>query len=108
MALKLNAQQVNTRLETGSPVTIIEALPEMYFRKEHLPGAINLNYDVSDELIRERLPDPNAEIIVYCANGPCKNSDILSERLLQLGYLNTVDFHEGKEGWREAGFSFER
>lgn len=108
MAFKLNAPQVNMLLEMGRPVTLIEALPEKYYRKEHLPGAINLPHDATDAQIRQRLPDRDAEIVVYCASGPCQNSDILSNRLLAMGYLNTVDFHEGKEGWKQADFSFER
>lgn len=107
MAFKLDAQQVNLLLETNRPITLIEALPEKYYRKEHLPGAINLPHDVTDGQIRETLPDQNAEIVVYCANGPCQNSDLLSNRLLAMGYLNTVDFHEGKEGWKQAEFPLE-
>jgi len=83
-----------------------EALPETYYQQKHLPGAINLPHDVSDEVISKVLPAKQAEIIVYCASGPCPNSGILAQRLVHLGYQNVSDFHIGKAGWEEAGYEF--
>ena len=103
----LNAQQVKERLQTQPAPILIEALPAKYFHDRHLPGAINLPHDSNNAEIRRVLPDPDAEVIVYCASAPCQNSGLLARRLEDLGFTQVLDFHEGKEGWERAGFSFE-
>lgn len=56
----------------------------------------------------ETLPDKDAEIVVYCGNAPCKRSDRAAERLLDLGYTQVRDYHEGMDDWMEAGLPMER
>ncbi len=103
MIQRIDANEVGQRLRTSKYVLVLEALPEKFFNQGHLPGAINVPHDVSDKKILEILPDRTAEIITYCANRPCANSEILAERLVALGYNNVVDFYDGKEGWVKSG-----
>lgn len=86
---------------------LVEALPRDYYDREHLPGAINIPHDQVDELAPALLPDKDAAVIVYCANGPCANSGIAAGRLTDLGYTNVADYHLGKEDWYAAGLPFE-
>jgi rhodanese-related sulfurtransferase len=79
----------------------------MYYRKAHLPGAINIPHDRVDELAPRLLPDETAAIVVYCANAPCKNSGIAAARLVELGYRDVRDYHEDKQDWIEAGLPVE-
>lgn len=70
----ITLDELRTKLDGGDPVTLVETLPPMYYRTEHLPGAINIPHDEVDELAPELLPDHDAEIVVYCASGPAQNS----------------------------------
>ena len=79
-----------------------------YFEDAHLPGAINIPHDRVDELAPRLLPDKTARIVVYCASGPCQNSEIATLRLGKLGYTNVADYHEGKAEWLGAGLPVER
>ena len=103
MVEKITLDELQQRLEANPELVLVEALPEQYFRHSHIPGAININHDEVDERAPELLPDRDAEIVVYCASGPCKNSGIASARLAALGYTNVRDYHEGKAEWVEAG-----
>ena len=103
----ITLDRLRARLESGDPVTLVEALPPMYYEREHLPGAINIPHDEVDALAAERLPDRDAEIVVYCASGPCQNSGIAARRLAALGYTNVSDYHEGKAEWIAAGLPVE-
>ena len=49
------------------------------------------------------LPDKGVQILVYCSNGPCRNSGIAADILARLGYRDVRDYHEGKKDWIEAG-----
>jgi rhodanese-related sulfurtransferase len=107
MAPKITLDELRDRLEANPGLVLVEALPEMHYADAHLPGAVNIPHDAVDELAPAVLPDLDAEIVVYCANGPCANSGIASARLLALGYANVSDYHEGKQEWTDAGLPVE-
>lgn len=104
---RISREELKAKLDRGEDVVLVEALPEGYYEDGRLPGAINVPYERVDELARELLPDKGAQIVVYCSNGPCRNSGIASRRLSQLGYENVRDYHEGKQDWIEAGLPTE-
>ncbi|MDP9355496.1 MAG: rhodanese-like domain-containing protein, partial [Chloroflexota bacterium] len=91
----ISREELKRELDRNSPVVIVEALPEPFYRKAHLPGALNIPLDRIDELAPLLLPDKDAQIVVYCANLPCENSEIAARRLMQLGYRNVRDYAEG-------------
>jgi rhodanese-related sulfurtransferase len=83
--------------------TVAEALAEQYFEEEHLPGAVNVPHLAEEELINERLPDKDAPVVTYCASLTCRNSEILAERLVAMGYSDVREYAEGKADWIESG-----
>ena len=103
----ISREQIKAKLDSGEPITLVEALPAQYFTKHHLPGAINIPHDQVSELAADLLPDKDALVVVYCANTECKNSTIARAELEQLGYTNALDYLEGKQDWLEAGFPVE-
>ncbi len=102
MTKTITREQIKEKLDSGEPITIIEALPRQYFEIEHLPGAINIPHDEINTVALEVLPDKNAFIAVYCANADCRNSEIATEALQQLGYSNAFEYVEGKQHWLDA------
>ncbi|WP_435100288.1 rhodanese-like domain-containing protein [Arhodomonas sp. AD133] len=107
MTEKITRDELKTKLDRGDDVTLVEALPARYYRHQHLPGALNIPHDEVRELAADMLPERSAEIVVYCASGPCRNSAIAAEELTRLGYTNVRDYHEGKADWVEAGYPTE-
>ena len=108
MIAQISRDDLKSRLDAGQDLTIVEALPEEYFRQAHLPGALLLPHDQVDELAAALLPDKAATIVVYCASLPCPNSAIAAERLVALGYTAVFEYAEGKQDWIDAGFPVER
>ena len=107
MTPTITLDELRAKLDAREDVILVEALGPLYYEDAHLPGAINIPHDQVDELAPELLPDKDAEVVVYCANGPCKNSGIASRRLLDLGYTDVRDYHEGKAEWIAAGLPTE-
>ncbi len=95
------------RAMTEGTVVVLEALPPMYFDKEHLPGARNLPLDDLDELAPRLVPDKDQAIVTYCSNTACNNSTIAAARLRGLGYRNVRKYPGGKQDWIEAGLPVE-
>lgn len=107
MSRTITLDELRARIEANPALVLVEALGPMYYEDAHLPGAINIPHEQVDELAPALLPDRAAEIVVYCASGPCRNSGIAAGRLAQLGYENVADYHEGKQEWVAAGLPTE-
>jgi len=96
------------RLASATPPTLVEALPEKYYRDGHLPGARHLPDTEVATLADRVLPDTNAAIVVYCASATCQNSHIAAKLLEQRGYTDISVYAGGKQDWSEAGLAFEK
>jgi len=105
---RISRAELKAMLDRDERVTIVEALPEMYYRRAHLPGALNIPAERVNELAPRLLPDKRAEIVVYCANLPCPSSRMAARALIALGYSNVREYAEGKQDWLEAGYPTER
>jgi rhodanese-related sulfurtransferase len=106
MAPKITRHELERLIEKGE-VTLVEALPEQYFDQEHLPSAIQVDYEQLEEQAPERLPDKDAPIVTYCASLTCRNSEIAANKLVALGYTDVREYAEGKADWIEAGLPVE-
>jgi|SRR5438105_11613656 len=107
MTAIIDRHMLQDRLSRANPPLLVEALPEKYFADAHLPSAIHLPHDAVDALAAQRLPERNADIVVYCANRNCQNSHIAARRLAQLGYTSVSVYADGKQDWMEAGLPVE-
>ena len=87
--------------------TLVEALPRQYYDAEHLPGAINIDYQDIESKASALIPDKSSTVVVYCASKDCNNSGIAAETLEQLGYNDVRVYQEGKKDWKEAGLPLE-
>ncbi len=108
MVRKVTLSELKQSRESNPGLVLVEALPESYYRKHHIPCAINIPPGEVDELAPELLPDKDAEIVVYCFDADCRSSEVAGERLQELGYTNVADYHAGKQEWIDAGLPMER
>ena len=95
------------KIQHGEPVVVVDALPPISFAASHLPGAINIPPPSVDARALRRIPDRDAEIVVYCTSPTCYASLTVAERLLELGYRNVRHYPGGKEEWTAAGLPLE-
>lgn len=108
MVARISRQELQVKLDRADSFVLLEALPPMYFEDAHLPGALNLPHDEVEALAASLIPSLSAEVVVYCANTPCPNSEIAARKLQALGYTNVREYAEGKEDWINAGLPVER
>jgi rhodanese-related sulfurtransferase len=91
----------------ASAVTVVDALGESYWARQHLPGAIFLVADDVAANAARLLPDKSAAIVTYCSNAACPNSGQVAAKLAALGYTNVRTYREGIQDWVEAGLPVE-
>jgi rhodanese-related sulfurtransferase len=105
--VEITRDQLRQKLDEGQELMLVDALAPMSFAHSHLPGAINLPPEWVDDRGPGRLPDLDAEIVVYCASSTCDSSAVVGSRLVELGYRNVLHYVGGKRDWVEAGLPLE-
>ena len=77
-------------MENENDYIILDVRTPAEFSEKHIPGAINVpNESIGSDEIAE-LPDKEQLILVYCRSG--NRSKQASEKLINLGYTNIVEF----------------
>lgn len=108
MLPQIGRADLATRVGRDPELVLVDALSPMSYAHSHLPTAINLPPERVDASVRRRLPDPDVEIVVYCANSSCESSIETARRLIELGYTNVRHYAGGKDEWRAEGLPLER
>ena len=104
----IDCDELRRKIDAGEPLVIVDALPPMSYAHAHLPRAINLPPERVDAGVARRIPDRDAEIVVYCSSPTCESSVEAAEKLVALGYTNVRHYPGGKSEWRGRGFPLER
>lgn len=97
-----NVDQVKKRMDRGDKFLLVDVREESEFAKDHLPGAIHMGKGVIERDIEARVPELNAEMILYCGGG--YRSALAADNLQKMGYTNVISMDGGIRGWREKGF----
>lgn len=103
----ISRDELRQKIEAGDDFVLVDALAPISYAREHLPGAINLPPEWVDERAPRRIPDLDAEVVVYCTSSTCDSSVLAGARLLQLGYRNVRHYAGGKADWKNAGLPLE-
>lgn len=99
----ISREELNERLANDN-LTLVEVLAPKYYRKFHLPGAVNVPLDEDfDQRIQQVAPDKGAPVVVYCLDTDCDASPKAAKRLEELGYQDVFDYAAGKMDWKEGG-----
>jgi rhodanese-related sulfurtransferase len=97
-----NVDDVKKRMDRGDKFLLVDVREESEFAKDHLPGAIHLGKGVIERDIEARVPDLDAEMILYCGGG--FRSALAADNLQKMGYTNVISMDGGIRGWREKSY----
>lgn len=97
-----NVDEVKKRMDRGDKFVLVDVREESEFAKDHLPGAIHLGKGIIERDIEARVPDLNAEMILYCGGG--FRSALAADNLQKMGYKNVISMDGGIRDWREKGY----
>lgn len=100
----LSTTELIQKKKNGDDFLLVNVLDEPLFRKQHIPGSINI--PVSDEhfvdRMEEQVADRTKPVVVYCADRDCQASPKAAEKLESAGFTNVSDFEDGMKGWVDA------
>jgi len=97
-----DVQAVQARLARGEKFHLVDVREDSEWEKGHIPGAIHLSKGIIERDVEKTIPDPDAEIVLYCGGG--FRSALAADALQRMGYRNVISMDGGWSGWNEAGF----
>jgi len=98
--------ELKTKIESGESFYLIDVREESEWNTGCLPAAIHLSKGIIERDIERRIPDVNAEIVVYCSGG--FRGCLVADNLQKMGYTNVASLAGGSSAWVEAGYSFDK
>jgi rhodanese-related sulfurtransferase len=104
----LTKEELKKMKDRREDFELINVLGKEVFEKEHIPGSANI--PITEEFgnkIKEKYPDKDRKIVVYCASFECHSSPAAAKRLEQMGYTNVYDYEGGMKDWKDGGYPVE-
>ncbi len=95
--------ELKAKLDAGEDLTLIDVLSPESYRRQHLPGAINIPFDKLDAEHVADLPKER-ETVVYCSSFTCTASPAAARMLEEMGFTRVADYEGGLDDWIEAGY----
>ena len=87
------------------PFTLVDVREKDEFRAGYIPGAIHLSRAYLEQQAEQKLPNREAEIVLYCASG--SRTLFAAKSLAELGYQNVVSVNPGFVRWKDLGYPVE-
>ena len=97
---------VKRRLDAGEKLTLVDVREESEYAAGHLPGAVHISKGVIERDAEAKLPDPSAEVILYCGGG--FRSALAADNLQKMGYTRVVSMDGGWRDWTGGGYPTEK
>lgn len=87
--------------EPLEPLFFLDVREDHEWEQGHLPEAQHLGKGILERDIEQRVPDPDANIVLYCGGG--FRSALAAYALGQMGYRRVRSLAGGFRGWRDSG-----
>lgn len=101
-----NVQEIKNRMDAGEKFYLVDVREDSEWSKGHLPNAVHIGKGVIERDIETRIPDKNAELVLYCGGG--FRSALAADNLQKMGYKKVVSMDGGWRGWNESGYPTEK
>ncbi|MEO7042373.1 MAG: rhodanese-like domain-containing protein [Gemmatimonadaceae bacterium] len=97
----VTVEQTRDRLRENPSLQLVDVREDNEWAAGHVAGASHLGKGVIERDIEGKIPDKNAEIILYCGGG--FRSVLAADAIQKMGYTNVASMAGGWRGWKAAG-----
>lgn len=98
---EISIDDTRRKLETGD-AHVIDVREESEWAAGHIKGAEHIGRGVLERDVEEKIPDKNAEVILYCGGG--FRSALSADNLQRMGYRKVTSMAGGWRSWKEKGY----
>ncbi|HEY0003756.1 MAG TPA: rhodanese-like domain-containing protein [Pyrinomonadaceae bacterium] len=96
-----SVEETRARLKSNPAARLLDVREDNEWEAGHAAGAEHLGKGIIERDIEERVPDKQAEIILYCGGG--FRSALAADVLQRMGYTNVYSMAGGWKAWKESG-----
>jgi rhodanese-related sulfurtransferase len=97
---EVNVDETRRKLGSGK-AKLIDVREDNEWEAGHARGAEHMGRGVIERDIEQRVPDKNAELVLYCGGG--FRSALATDNLQKMGYTNVWSMAGGWRAWQAAG-----
>jgi rhodanese-related sulfurtransferase len=97
---EVNVDEARGKLESGE-AKLIDVREDSEWESGHARGAEHMGRGVIERDVEQRVPDKNAELVLYCGGG--FRSALAADNLQKMGYTNIWSMAGGWRAWQAAG-----
>jgi len=98
---EIDVQTVQQKLDRGDKFHFIDVREDDEWQRDHADRAEHMGRGVIERDIEAKIPDHDAEIVLYCGGG--YRSALAADNLQKMGYTNVLSMSGGIKAWRDAG-----
>jgi rhodanese-related sulfurtransferase len=97
---EVSVDEAQRKLASGK-AKLIDVREDSEWAAGHARGAQHMGKGVIERDIEERVPDKNADLILYCGGG--FRSALATDNLQKMGYTNVASMAGGWRAWQATG-----
>jgi rhodanese-related sulfurtransferase len=101
-----SVESLHRRIEGGERLYLVDVREAGEWARARIPGAGWLGKGVIERDIERAIPDPAAEIVLYCGGG--HRSALAADALQKMGYGNVHSLAGGIGAWFRAGLPLDQ
>lgn len=105
LAFEIDAWDLKQALEADETILVIDARSEAAYRKEHIPGAVNIPHRKMDAETTQHI-DKTVLIVTYCDGIGCNASTKGALNMAKLGF-RVKELMGGLDWWKRDGHKTE-
>jgi rhodanese-related sulfurtransferase len=98
---ELDVAATRARLQANPQARLIDVREDNEWQQGHAAGATHMGRGIIERDIEGRMPDHDAELILYCGGG--YRSALAADNLQRMGYTNVHSLTGGWKAWQAAG-----
>ena len=103
---EISIAEVRARLGRGERFELVDVREDSEWAAGRIRGARHLGRGVLERDVEKTIPDPGAEIVLYCGGG--FRSALAAESLQRMGYTRVLSMAGGWRDWLAGGGPTER
>lgn len=103
---EVSIDDVAKRLERGEKFHLVDVREESEFAAGRIKGALHMGRGVIERDLEKKIPDPNADIVLYCGGG--FRSALSAESLQKMGYTKVSSMAGGWRAWKGKNLPTEK
>jgi len=103
---EITIDQARERLKQNPKAILIDVREDAEWQNGHAAEAIHLGKGILERDLEKTIPDPNAEIIMYCGGG--FRSALSADAAQKMGYKNVTSLIGGYKGLVAANWPMKK